>query len=1491
MTCLTDLDAQRADSVVTFNELHYHPASGEPEWIELHNQMSIPIDLSGWRLSDGIRYQFPEGSVMEPGARWVISSEPNHHAFSEVEQVFGPFSGNLSNGGETLLLESRHGRVMDEISYDDEGRWPCAPDGSGASLSKRHPHLASADAFNWTWSDRNGGTPGETNFPGEEQTSVSSFSSQEFANLAPSRGERPASLRLSELSGTQGESYFIEIVNTDSQPVELGDYALNGIALRDGSLAPGAYLLLDSTFFESRPEADDLLFLSGPNDSIVDAARMGEANCSFDFQRGLWQTPKQDTPGSTNAFAYHDQIVINEIHYHARPTYSDPNNSIEYQENGLEWIELYNRSSEQVDLSGWSFQDAFEYDFPNGASLGPGQYLVLNDQAFSRSLSNSNDRIHLLDANGNTADYVHYFDDVPWPKGADGDGSTLELVHPFADNGNPASWKASDESEKSMWQNISYRGLATEPEGTNNPIGFHELLIGLLDRGEVLIDDISIVLDPDGVAKELIQNGDFETDALGSTPLNWRILGTHLESQVVYLGGGGKALRLNASSAMDHTYNVASTTLADQHQIDPESTYQISFRAKWLSGSPQLRTGLYFNRLARAHILSQPSSSGTPGQANSTLLHGGPPPSILGVSHSPLVPMEGEPIRISAFVDFPSESSSTTVHYRDQSQWKSVPMSLHSGNEYVAMLPSFKTGAIIQFYVEAISGQQVSALHPPAGERSRALIRIGDRTENSTPSPILRLIMTDDDANSMHSNVDVTSERRLGATVVYGDSEIWYDAGVRLRGSPFGRRSPRVGWNVKFPSDHLFRGAHDTISIDGGRSIPKGDGESFLANGAGVATNELIYYQIAERVGGIPTHFSDLAYIEAPRATDDKHAQLKLARFGDIWKESSYEDGDEGTTFEYEVIYYPSSTIDGDPESSKSVFDETKSVPIRYLGNDKEAYRHNFLIKDNLSRDDFTPIVKLAKAMSEDEDLEAALSEVIDIDNWLRVMAMQALTGTIDTYNQRGLPHNLLLYERPTDQRVMAIPWDVDISFYESPQASIDGGGRNTAFKSFMNIPRHRRSYLGHVIDIAENGFDADYINRWISYFSDRTEAPFAEHFHSWIAARRDNALVQVYSEFPYIPFSITTNGGDDFESPTPTTRLEGTGWVDVSELTVLETGERLDVKWIDERSWQIDLPLQIGKNELSLVASDHQGQISGFDSITILNTSSLESPSSKNLSISELMYHPAQPSAQEIAAGYDDESYFEYIELQNIGVSAIDLSGLRFTEGVEFAFPVEAQLILERGETILIVNNRDAFVVRYGPELPIAGAFVNGKLANGGERIRLEDTSGNAIFDFSYHDDSPWPESADGDGFSLVRTNPYAQADLDEEWAWRASPSSNGSPGQPYRSIFTGDASQDQDGDGLSDLANHAFGGSGPAFAPFLFLDQGSLHLAHRRNLAAPDYTQTVHASIDLKDWKPAALVLESERALGDGTSLLRWRILDFDKTSFYQIQIKISE
>src|SRR5664279_4012636 len=67
-----------ADSTVVFNEIMYHPSTNEAEmeWVELHNQMSVDMDISHWSLAGGIAYTFAEGTIVPGGGYLVVAISP-----------------------------------------------------------------------------------------------------------------------------------------------------------------------------------------------------------------------------------------------------------------------------------------------------------------------------------------------------------------------------------------------------------------------------------------------------------------------------------------------------------------------------------------------------------------------------------------------------------------------------------------------------------------------------------------------------------------------------------------------------------------------------------------------------------------------------------------------------------------------------------------------------------------------------------------------------------------------------------------------------------------------------------------------------------------------------------------------------------------------------------------------------------------------------------------------------------------------------------------------------------------------------------------------------------------------------------------------------------------------------------------------------------------------------------------------------------------------
>ena len=159
-------------------------------------------------------------------------------------------------------------------------------------------------------------------------------------------------------------------------------------------------------------------------------------------------------------------------------------------------------------------------------------------------------------------------------------------------------------------------------------------------------------------------------------------------------------------------------------------------------------------------------------------------------------------------------------------------------------------------------------------------------------------------------------------------------------------------------------------------------------------------------------------------------------------------------------------------------------------------------------------------------------------------------------------------------------------------------------------------------------------------------------------------------------------------------------------------------------------------------------------------------------LRITELMYHPRDPDP---ASAFGDDD-FEFIEMQNVGSTTLDLEGFRVRGAVEFDF-TGAGIVLLPGEIVLLVKRLDAFVERY-PFLgaTIAGEYA-GRLRNSGESVVLSGSLGEPILEFSYSD--AWEPETDGLGRSLVIVNANGARDSwGEAASWTASAEIDGSPG-----------------------------------------------------------------------------------------------------------------
>lgn len=204
-------------AAVVISELFYHPASEQDrdEWVELHNTGPLPVDLSGWQFTEGVRFTFPAGSGIPAGGRVVVAADPAAFAANHpgVGPVLGGWQGILSNSGETVTLVNATGIEVDSVPYADEGdwaprirdavdaghrgwTWASPADGGGFSLELIQPGLPRQSGQNWSASTVTNGTPGGANSAARANAAPLVFEARHFPLVPASTNAVLISARL-----------------------------------------------------------------------------------------------------------------------------------------------------------------------------------------------------------------------------------------------------------------------------------------------------------------------------------------------------------------------------------------------------------------------------------------------------------------------------------------------------------------------------------------------------------------------------------------------------------------------------------------------------------------------------------------------------------------------------------------------------------------------------------------------------------------------------------------------------------------------------------------------------------------------------------------------------------------------------------------------------------------------------------------------------------------------------------------------------------------------------------------------------------------------------------------------------------------------------------------------------------------------------------------------------------------------------------------------
>ena len=281
----------------------------------------------------------------------------------------------------------------------------------------------------------------------------------EIYSSGPLRINELMSSNRSTLLDAEGKTPdWIEIMNVSSSTVNLSGYSIaknensaNVFQFPDAELAPGECVIVFADS-DTKEEAGSeyhaplrlsskggSLMLFGPSGTAVDSINYPALDPDTSYareDRQIWSVCSVPTPGYPNdtdmaAASGVTSIEITEM-IASNTQYAPDSSGVCH-----DYIELHNKGSEAVDLSGWYLSDDPErpkrWRFPSGFVLQPGEYRIVYASGQDREengethasfgLNSEGETVTLSDPLGQTVDTATYdllSQDEAWVKNADG---------------------------------------------------------------------------------------------------------------------------------------------------------------------------------------------------------------------------------------------------------------------------------------------------------------------------------------------------------------------------------------------------------------------------------------------------------------------------------------------------------------------------------------------------------------------------------------------------------------------------------------------------------------------------------------------------------------------------------------------------------------------------------------------------------------------------------------------------------------------------------------------------------------------------------------------------------------------------------------------------------------------------------------------------------------------------------------------------------------
>lgn len=335
-------------------------------------------------------------------------------------------------------------------------------------------------------------------------------------------------------------------------------------------------------------------------------------------------------------------------------------------------------------------------------------------------------------------------------------------------------------------------------------------------------------------------------------------------------------------------------------------------------------------------------------------------------------------------------------------------------------------------------------------------------TDNAVPR--IDILIHPDTLNWIYENEESDSEHRAVFVFTSGDThDTLHDIGFRLRGNT-SRVSMKKSFKISFNTYIQGRKYKDVekLNLNGEHNDPS-------------VSRSLIYWYIL-REAGLPGARANHARLFINGNYFGLYANIE--HIDEEWLKTYYGDNDGNL---YKCLY---------------------PADLNYRGEGQQVYKFHhgdyrvYELKTNEEKDDYSDLANFIKVLNKTplKDLPCALEEVFNVQAYLKVAAIDVLTGNWDGYAFNK--NNFYLYHDPATGRIDYIPYDVDnilgIDWFNINWATrnvynwANSNEQRPLFTRLMQVPEYKAQYSYYLKQLIEQVTSDPELSDYLSLLEER---------------------------------------------------------------------------------------------------------------------------------------------------------------------------------------------------------------------------------------------------------------------------------------------------------------------------------------------------------------------------------------------------------------------